>query len=326
MKTTMLASFQYDPLDRLTGTKSALQSNSLRFYCQSRIATEIQGAALHSIMQHGDQLLAQHSQEATHQTNTLLVTDSQRSVLHTMNNTEQQAIAYLPFGHHTTPSANTPLLGFNGERAEPLTGHYLLGNGYRAFNPILMRFNSPDTMSPFDKGGLNSYGYCLGNPVTRRDPSGHFSLKSIIISSLAGTGISAALTGMALAASTPRRFTSSTALGAYVFGSVSVVAGAVSIVARKTIIIGPMLAAGSAVAGTMALTLGVLAKRNARAAARRTTVTSGAQNVVNNMIQLSPRTSRADTLPSLLEEGIELATIKIDKLTKNATSIRESTA
>jgi RHS repeat-associated protein len=67
----------------------------------------------------------------------------------------------------------TSLLGFNGERPDPVTGHYLLGNGYWAFNPLLMRFNSPDSLSPFGKGGLNSYAYCLGDPVNFMDPTGH---------------------------------------------------------------------------------------------------------------------------------------------------------
>jgi RHS repeat-associated protein len=83
---------------------------------------------------------------------TLLATDLQRSVLQTTNGAEQQTIAYTPFGHHANKNTNTHLLGFNGERADPVTGHYLLGNGYRAFNPVLMRFNSPDSWSPFGDG------------------------------------------------------------------------------------------------------------------------------------------------------------------------------
>jgi RHS repeat-associated protein len=66
------------------------------------------------------------------------------------------------------------LLGFNGERPDPVTGHYLLGNGYRAFNPVLMRFNSPDSLSPFGEGGLNAYAYCTGDPVNKTDQTGHF--------------------------------------------------------------------------------------------------------------------------------------------------------
>lgn len=66
------------------------------------------------------------------------------------------------------------LPGFNGEKPEPVTGHYLLGNGYRGFNPVLMRFNSPDSLSPFGEGGVNAYVYCSGDPVNREDSTGHF--------------------------------------------------------------------------------------------------------------------------------------------------------
>lgn len=67
-------------------------------------------------------------------------------------------------------------LGFNGELCEPLTGHYLLGNGYRAYNPILMRFNSPDSLSPFAEGGINAYTYCQGDPLNKLDPTGHIRI------------------------------------------------------------------------------------------------------------------------------------------------------
>ncbi|WP_241150180.1 RHS repeat-associated core domain-containing protein, partial [Pseudomonas viridiflava] len=74
------------------------------------------------------------------------------------------------------------LPGFTGQQADSVTGHYLLGNGYRAFNPSLMRFNSPDNLSPFGRGGLNAYTYCQGDPVNRADPTGHWPgfLKSFL--------------------------------------------------------------------------------------------------------------------------------------------------
>ena len=175
MKKTMLCSYHYDPLDRLTGTKPALQLGSLRFYCQSRIATEIQGSTQHSILQHGDHLLTQQIHQADLHTSTLLATDSQRSVLHTVNDEEQRGIAYSPFGHTTVTRAH-PFLSFNGELSDPVTGYYLLGNGYRAFNPVLMRFNSPDSWSPFSTSGINTYAYCMNRPVNSGDPSGHISL------------------------------------------------------------------------------------------------------------------------------------------------------
>jgi hypothetical protein len=61
-----------------------------------------------------------------------------------------------------------------------VTGHYLLGNGYRAFNPVLMRFNSPDNLSPFGKGGLNSYAYCLGDPINLQDSTGAAALPKLL--------------------------------------------------------------------------------------------------------------------------------------------------
>lgn len=112
---------------------------------------------------------------------TLLATDQQRSVLNTLKaNQPPQAITYSCYGHRTTASGFLSVLGFNGEMADPMTGHYLLGNGYRAFNPVLMRFNRPDILSPFGKGGLNSYAYCLGDPINSHDPNGRFALPTFL--------------------------------------------------------------------------------------------------------------------------------------------------
>lgn len=66
--------------------------------------------------------------------------------------------------------------GFNGECMDSLTETYLLGNGYRAYDPRVMRFHCPDGWSPFGPGGINPYTYCVGDPVNRTDPSGHHSI------------------------------------------------------------------------------------------------------------------------------------------------------
>ncbi|WP_226489408.1 RHS repeat-associated core domain-containing protein, partial [Pseudomonas sp. B20] len=87
------------------------------------------------------------------------------------------------------------LPGFNGEQPDPLTGHYLLGNGYRAYNPVLMRFNSPDSMSPFGKGGLNAYAYCVGDPVNRVDPNGHISIGLSFLSGILFSAVGAGAIG-----------------------------------------------------------------------------------------------------------------------------------
>lgn len=83
--------------------------------------------------------------------------------------------AYSAYGYR---SASQRMLGFNGGRVDRATGCYLLGNGHRAFSPCLMRFINSDSMSPFDAGGLNSYVYCLGDPVNRQDPQGTVSIRN----------------------------------------------------------------------------------------------------------------------------------------------------
>jgi RHS repeat-associated protein len=71
-------------------------------------------------------------------------------------------------------------LGFNGQWHEPGECWQFLGNGYRIYNPVLMRFYSPDSMSPFGKGGINAYAYCSGEPVNWVDPSGHWSFHALL--------------------------------------------------------------------------------------------------------------------------------------------------
>ncbi|EJN18595.1 RHS repeat-associated core domain protein-containing protein [Pseudomonas sp. GM78] len=172
---TLLCHYRYDPLDRLINQTQSDTPAHQRFYCKSRLSTEIQGAVQYSIFQHDDQLLVQQKHEGDVLDTTLLATDQQRSVLQALNsNHQRQPIGYSPYGHHPATCWLLNLLGFNGERPDPLTGHYLLGNGYRAFNPVLLRFNSPDNLSPFAEGGLNPYAYCQGDPVNQMDPTGHF--------------------------------------------------------------------------------------------------------------------------------------------------------
>jgi RHS repeat-associated protein len=103
----------------------------------------------------------------------LLATDQQRSVLNALDANRPHPIAYTPYGHRPLENGLLSLLGFNGERPDPVTGHYHLGNGYRQFNPVLMRFNSPDSWSPFGEGGLNAYAYCNGDPRNCEDKNGH---------------------------------------------------------------------------------------------------------------------------------------------------------
>jgi RHS repeat-associated protein len=175
----VLCRYHYDPLDRVAATSALGQPEALRFYQQNRLTTEVHGAVRRTIVQHEDLLLAQQQRIDSAIETTVLTTDQQRSVLHLLDNTKADSLAYTPYGHHSADSGLVSLLGFNGEHRDPVTGHYLLGNGYRAFNPVLMRFNSPDSLSPFDEGGINAYAYCAGDPVNLVDPTGH-SLFSVM--------------------------------------------------------------------------------------------------------------------------------------------------
>ncbi|UPU92777.1 RHS repeat-associated core domain-containing protein [Pseudomonas putida] len=85
--------------------------------------------------------------------------------------------SYSPHGQHHDKTSHAILLGFNGEHYDLLTQSYALGMGYRSYSPALMRFLSPDSLSPFDAGGLNLYGYCAGDPINFTDPSGHLDPK-----------------------------------------------------------------------------------------------------------------------------------------------------
>lgn len=102
----------------------------------------------------------------------LLALDGLNTPLRTLATAPAQARGYGPFGEHGPTAHGTRHSAFTGQWREPY-GHYLLGNGYRAYSPRLLRFHSPDNLSPFDAGGLNAYAYCAAEPVNRDDPSGH---------------------------------------------------------------------------------------------------------------------------------------------------------
>ena len=100
----------------------------------------------------------------------MLAGDDKNSVLCEVGLDDSREIAYSPYGHS---AGGMGVLGFNGEVREAHVGWYLLGNGYRAFNPGFMRFCSPDDRSPFGAGRINTYAYCGGDPVSFTDPTGH---------------------------------------------------------------------------------------------------------------------------------------------------------
>lgn len=101
----------------------------------------------------------------------LLATDRLQSPHSTMTSTGRVPVAYTPYGLRPAPEGASRT-GFTGQLREVELGFYLLGNGHRVFSPSLMRFLSADVLSPFGRGGVNCYAYCLGDPVNKHDRGG----------------------------------------------------------------------------------------------------------------------------------------------------------
>lgn len=78
--------------------------------------------------------------------------------------------AFMPFGYtHCVPRGG---VGFQGQWRDGYQQGYLLGNGHRMLLPTHGRFTRQDSLSPFGRGGLNSYSYCAADPINHSDPSG----------------------------------------------------------------------------------------------------------------------------------------------------------
>ena len=189
------STYRYDPLDRVASGGS-VPNESQRFYADGRLANLLEGATTRTFIRGAEQLLAERL-NGSDASPVLLATDSKQSVSSEIAAGQfPNDIAYSTYGQRTASSAVVSALSFNGQLTEPATGWQLLGNGYRAFNPVLMRFNSPDDLSPFGEGGLNGYAYCHGDPVNRSDPTGH---SGVALFGFALFAVGATLAGVATA-------------------------------------------------------------------------------------------------------------------------------
>ncbi|MGR4974146.1 RHS repeat-associated core domain-containing protein [Pseudomonas sp. LARHCG127] len=169
-----LINYRYDAHDQLVGVRHDGEPETLRFYEGFQLSYTLQNDVLTQFLYEGDRPLAQQTAHSTDQT-LLLLTDTAHNVLGENRVDGLHETAYSAYGERREDNGLKGLLAFAGEVREALIGWYLLGRGYRAYDPGLMRFHSPDSFSPFGAGGLNPYGYCLGNPIAWRDPSGHRS-------------------------------------------------------------------------------------------------------------------------------------------------------
>lgn len=151
-------------------------SRSQLFYQKNNLQTFTQSHLSRTLFSNHNQALAEYG---LHQLTNMLSTDFKKSITHIPHEPHTPR-NYNVYGHVQAIFGSTPLLGFNGEFQDPLTGCYLLGAGYRCFNPVLMRFQSPDNQSPFARGGLNGYAFCNGDPINKSDPSGNQGVFSFV--------------------------------------------------------------------------------------------------------------------------------------------------
>ena len=128
---------------------------------------------------------------------TLLGTDAQDSVRLEVDSAVRPR-HYTAYGAELQREENAST-GYAGQRNEPLTGWQILGD-YRPYDPVLMCFLSPDSESPFGRGGINPYAYCAADPINRIDPDGHSWVNYAVASMGLAVGIAAMITTMGAAA------------------------------------------------------------------------------------------------------------------------------
>lgn len=147
------------------------------FYKDNKLSTLYTSSAQQTVLSANNLNLCEMT--SLHSQASLLATDTQASTIN-MVSESQTTITYDPYGNDSSPSANTLLSRFTGQSWLPSAIGYLLGNGHRLFNPGLMRFHSPDSWSPFERGGINAYAYCINDPINRSDPSGMYSIVKLM--------------------------------------------------------------------------------------------------------------------------------------------------
>ncbi|WP_162491671.1 RHS repeat-associated core domain-containing protein, partial [Pseudomonas caricapapayae] len=165
--------FAYDGHNHLTAVTQGSDDATLRFYEGDRLSNTVQAQTRTQYLSDGDTPLGQQQVGDSASTALLLMSNASNSVIGEIQQSELRTAVYNAYGERSSDDELQSLLAFNGEIRDPSCGWYLLGKGYRAYNPELMRFHSPDSMSPFGAGGLNPYGYCIGNPIAFQDPTGH---------------------------------------------------------------------------------------------------------------------------------------------------------
>lgn len=173
-KDKVLSQYYYDASGKLVCRKAGLLNTYLH-YRGNKLVAITSGDQKISFLSDGKTCWGQITTQKNGSSQIRLwATDSHQSILAWFDTRKPDSIKqqqYMPYGYGTSDS-----VGFNGQWKDPITGWYHLGNGCRVYNPVLMRFHSPDQWSPFLSGEINPYAYCVNDPVNHVDPTGHVSI------------------------------------------------------------------------------------------------------------------------------------------------------
>ncbi|MNZ20453.1 RHS Repeat protein [compost metagenome] len=171
---TPLVEYQYDGHNVLVGSLHRGTRQDARRFLGQQLQCTSQDGVLTQYLYGANQPLGVQRYPTDPAATQLLLSDLPGSVIGECDADGTRHADYSAYGERPEDNGMRSLLAFNGEAREEVLGWYLLGSGYRAYNPALMRFHSPDSFSP-EESGVNPYLYALGNPVNWRDPTGHRS-------------------------------------------------------------------------------------------------------------------------------------------------------
>ncbi|TRO36278.1 RHS repeat-associated core domain-containing protein [Pseudomonas putida] len=147
------------------------------FYQTNKLTTVIGNDQKRSILRIGTLPLAESAGKEA-KSSQLLATDEMDSVLVVSTpDGKQNNHNYTPFGYNDKLPSGSTAMGFNGEFILENMHLYLLGQGHRGFSTEMRRFIGPDNAeSPFARGGVNAFAYCVNDPVNRKDETGMWGI------------------------------------------------------------------------------------------------------------------------------------------------------
>ncbi|WP_411913805.1 RHS repeat-associated core domain-containing protein [Pseudomonas sp. BEA3.1] len=149
------------------------------FYMHTHLHSVLTSAASATFFRDSSVVLAELLCEANQTATTLVGSDMARSPITRSTESTSLPQAYTSYGYEQPPEPTLKLTGFTGQPRSVSAHLYLMGSGRRAYNTALMRFCSPDDLSPFAKGGINAYAYCKNDPTNYSDQSGRTPISNL---------------------------------------------------------------------------------------------------------------------------------------------------